>query len=129
MTTLRRAARVALILGGFAPAVSAAQGAPAHKLSLEEALRLAVPANEALAIAREAVERAQGQQSRARSEWFPQFNVSLGYNRLLKSQFEGISFGGENGDSGSTSNLGKLPFGQRNTYNAGLSFSHQSRCR
>lgn len=104
----------------LAPARLAAQAPAPAALSLEDALRLAVPASENLELARIAVLRARGEQTQAQSERFPQLGGSLGYTRLLASQFEGIDFGGE-GDS--TDGFEDLPFGRANTYNVGLSFS------
>ncbi len=112
---------LALVL--FAAASGAAAQQP-RTLSLEEALGLAVPASETLGLAQAAVSRARGEQNRAVSGRWPQLSATLGYNRLLRSQFEGFSFGGDdstsNGDGGDTS---QLPFGQKNTYSLGLDFS------
>ena len=93
-----------------------------RSLSLEQAMESAMPASEALELAKAAVFRARGEQYRANADRYPQLSASLGYNRLLASQFEGIDFGGgTSGDSGS--NGGQLPFGRANTYNLGLSLS------
>src|SRR4029450_2891980 len=86
-------------------------------LSLEDALALAIPASETLDLAKEAIDRARGEHYQAHSGYWPQISARLGYSRLLRSQFEGFSFGG--GDSVGTGNTSQLPFGQRNTYNLG----------
>lgn len=108
----------------LAAAPLAAQQPAARTLTLEEALSLAVPASPALELAKAAVVRSRGDQFRARSELFPQVGASLGYQRLIRSQFEGFSFGGSDstngGDDGSTD---ALPFGRANTYSLGLSLS------
>lgn len=107
---------------GLLPAPMAAQQVSARPLSLEEALGLAIPASENLEIARAAVSRARGEQYRAKADRYPQLTASASFNRLLKSQFEGFSFGGDstsNGDDG----FEGLPFGRKNTYNLGLTLT------
>ena len=123
MTILRRpllalAAGLALAL----PPRADGQGVPARSLSLEEALGLAIPASENLEIAKAAVMRAHGEQYRAKADRYPQLTASASFNRLLKSQFEGFSFGGDSTNNGGDG-LDKLPFGQKNTYNLGLTLS------
>ena len=84
---------VAALLSAL-PAVVAAQSpaqAPARSLSLDEAIRLATPASEAVGIARAGVERARGQQAQARSELFPQLTGSASYTRTLRSQFSALA--------------------------------------
>jgi outer membrane protein len=73
----------------LAPALPAQ--APARALSLDEAIRLAAPASEAVGIARAGVERARGQQAQARSELFPQLTGSASYTRTLRSQFSALA--------------------------------------
>lgn len=118
--------RIALLLAliGVAGRLVAQAPAPARAVSLEEALALATPRSPSLEMARAAVLRARGDQARASSERLPQLNASLGYSRLLRSQFEGFSFGGadSSGTSGD-SDTDALPFGRKNTYNLGISFS------
>lgn len=60
-------------------------------LSLEQALHLAGLGSEAVRIAEAGVLRSRGEQMRARSQFLPQINASLGYTRTLKSQFSGLS--------------------------------------
>lgn len=116
---------VATALAGLAPALPAQQAGAARTLTLEEALGMAVPASPSLELAKAAVLRARGDQYRARSEWYPQLNASLYYNRLLRSQFEGFSFGGDSDSTGDDDDSGTdaLPFGRKNTYGLGLSLS------
>jgi outer membrane protein TolC len=71
--------------------VTAAAAAAGRPLSLDEALRLAGRESEALQIARAGVTRAEGQQRQARSQYFPQINSSLAYNRTLRSQFSALA--------------------------------------
>ena len=70
---------------------------PAGPLTLEQILELAEGRSEAVGIARTGVQRAQGEQVRARSGRYPQLNASAGYDRALASEFSGIfgSGGGE----------------------------------
>ena len=76
--------------------------APAGRpLSLDEAIRLAARESEGLQIARAGVTRAEGQQVQARSQYLPQVNSSLAYNRTLKSQFSALA-GGSAPDTSST---------------------------
>lgn len=82
-------------------ALSAQQPTPApaaapagRALSLDDAIRLAARASEVLQIARAGVTRAEGQQMQARSQYLPQVNSSLAYNRTLKSQFSALAGGG-----------------------------------
>ena len=101
------------------PGTVAAQQSRA--LSLEDALRLALPASESLELAKTAVERSRGDHYRAASGRWPQFTAQLGYTRLLRSQFEGFNFGGDSAGTGAGSaGTDQLPFGQRNTFNLGL---------
>ena len=76
------------------------QATDARPLSLEEALRLARPASEAVALARVAVDRARGQHQVARSGLLPQLSGSLSYTRQLRSQFENV-FGSSEPDTAS----------------------------
>lgn len=76
-----------VLVTSFSPGL-AGQAPNPRPLSLEEALRLARPASEAVALARVAVDRARGQHQVARSGLLPQLNGSLSYSRQLRSQFE-----------------------------------------
>ncbi|HET9236650.1 MAG TPA: TolC family protein [Oligoflexus sp.] len=91
-------------------------------LGIEEALQRAERASEDVAAAVAAVGAAKGQQTQARSEWFPQLTGSLSYDRLLEpdrpeSMFPSVS-GGQTGAAG-----GLSPFFQENTWRVGLVFS------
>jgi outer membrane protein len=68
-------------------------------ISLDEAVRTAEAQSEAIRIARAGVQRAQGQQYRARSLRLPQLNASASYTRTLASQFENIGGGGPSVDT------------------------------
>ena len=72
-------------------AVTASAG---RRLSLEDALRAAESQSEAVQIARAGLTRAQGQWYQARSQYLPQLSATAAYARTLRSQFQGVSFGG-----------------------------------
>ncbi len=76
---------LALVSGSSGAAAQQAVGG--RPLTLDEAVRLAREASEQVTIARADVQRATGEQYRARSEFFPQLNGSLAYTRTLKSEF------------------------------------------
>lgn len=59
-------------------------------LSLDDAVRTAEAQSEAIRIARAGVQRAEGQQYQARSQYLPQINASVGYTRTLASQFSSL---------------------------------------
>lgn len=63
---------------------------PSGPLTLEQVLELAEARSEALGIARAGVQRAEGEQVRARSGRFPQLSVSGSYDRALASEFADI---------------------------------------
>lgn len=97
MNVFRRAGATALLFAVMTQPGLAQQTAP-RTLSLEEALQLARPASEAVALARVGVERAHGQQLQARSELLPQISGAFSYTRQLKSQFDNL-FGGGTADT------------------------------
>jgi len=76
----------------WAAATASAQTAavPTGPITLEQALALAEARGEAMAIARAGVQRAQGEQVRARSGRLPQLSASASYDRALASEFQGI---------------------------------------
>ncbi|HWA56683.1 MAG TPA: TolC family protein, partial [Gemmatimonadales bacterium] len=76
-------------------------------LSLDDALRLALPASEPVALARSAVRRAQGEVKKARSEFFPQLTGTASYTRTLKSQFSRAG-GSGGGDSTQTTSCNRF---------------------
>jgi outer membrane protein len=59
-------------------------------LTLEDAVNTAESQSESIRIARAGVQRAQGQQYQARSQYLPQINASAAYTRTLASQFSNI---------------------------------------
>jgi outer membrane protein TolC len=90
---IRIRSTVALTVVFAAGMVTRAPGQAARvirSLSLEEALALASPASETVALAKVAVDRARGDHYRARSELFPQLTGSVTYARQLKSQFDAL---------------------------------------
>jgi outer membrane protein len=82
-------AQVATPAGPSAVPVSAQAGTP---LYLEDAVRMGESHSEAVGIARAGVQRGEGQQLQARSQYLPQIFGSGSYTRTLKSQYSG--FGG-----------------------------------
>jgi len=71
---------------------------PLGPMTLEQVLQLAEARSEAIAIARAGVQRAEGEQVRARSGLFPQLSVSGSYDRALASEFSNV-FGSGSGPS------------------------------
>jgi outer membrane protein len=87
-------------------------GAPAPRqtgtsLSLEEAVRIGESQSEAVRIARAGVQRSEGQQLQARSQYLPQIFGSGSYTRTLKSQYQG--FGGSETTDTTTSSAPAPP--------------------
>jgi outer membrane protein TolC len=72
----------------------AAQEAAGRTLTLEDALQMAEARSEQMAIARAGVDRAAGEQIRARSDLFPQLSAAVSYDRALASEFSRIFEGG-----------------------------------
>jgi len=110
--------------------------APATALSLDEALRLGGLISHTVKTAEASVLRARGGQYQARSQYLPQVNGSLAYQRLLQSQFAAIagsapadttSKSGSGGSSGSgiSSSLQSLEkiFAAPNTMILGVTLS------
>lgn len=113
-----------LMLSLGALVVSASAQQKPRAVSLEDAITMAVPASETLDLAQASIYRARGEQYRSGADRWPQLTGSLGYNRLLRSQFEGFSFGGDStSGGGDDSEANQLPFGQKNTYNLGLNLT------
>lgn len=73
-----------------------ADAVPPGPLTLEHVLDLAESRSETIGIARAGVERARGEQTRARSGRLPQLNASASYDRALASEFSSV-FGGSSG--------------------------------
>src|SRR4030095_9345559 len=65
-------------------------GLPAGPLTLEQALEVAEPHSEAISIARESVQRAEGEHILEKKGLGPQLSFSASYDRALASEFEGI---------------------------------------
>lgn len=63
------------------------------RLSLEEALRRAEAASEAVGVAQAQAQRAQADVGRARSALWPQVNASASYTRTLRSEFQSLRLG------------------------------------
>ena len=59
-------------------------------LTLDDALVLAEKTSEQVTIAEAGVTRAESEERRARSEWFPQLSAFASYDRALASEFEGL---------------------------------------
>lgn len=121
----RRAATRWAIFLVLLPGSALAQQKP-RAISLEDAIMLALPASETLDLAQASIYRAQGEQYRSGADRWPQLSGTLGYSRLLKSQFEGFSFGGDSTggtDPDPAESTNQLPFGQKNTFNFGLNLN------
>jgi len=121
---------VAMLLAdiSIAPLILHAQSPPTVRtLSLEEALALASGGSEEIQAARAGVERAEGNQEIARSQFFPQINLTAGYTRTLLSQYSSVTTpsipGNDSTGEGSESFFSDLPFGQKNQYSIGLTLS------
>jgi outer membrane protein len=94
----------------LAPALLTAQVTPttsanATQLSLADAVRMGESQSEAIRIARAGVQRTEGQQLQARSQYLPQIYGSGSYTRTLKSQYSG-AFGGTTDTTTSTAPAG-----------------------
>jgi len=141
-----RALGIALMLGLAASAP--AQSPAPRPLSLDDALAISDTVSDAVRIARAGVQRAEGQQEKATSQFLPQIYGSLSYQKTLASEYSGLStssstaplcsnFAANTGapvqqqiDSLNTyvgcsygNPFAKLPFGQPNRYQYGLSLS------
>jgi outer membrane protein len=104
-----------MILPLLLVAVPTLAGAQPLALSIEEALRLAEKSSEEVELSRSALVRAQGQKLGAYSEFLPQVNGTVIYDRALASEYEDAFSGGSGFD------FGNLPFGQENTWRLNLS--------
>jgi outer membrane protein TolC len=80
---------------------ASASARAARRLTLEDALRMAEAQSEAVQIARAGLLQARGQQYQARSQYLPQVSATGSYARTLRSQFQGLNFGGGGGDTSS----------------------------
>ncbi|HKG91707.1 MAG TPA: TolC family protein, partial [Gemmatimonadaceae bacterium] len=115
-----------LALSRAASAQGEPSGQSARRLSLDEALRLAHASSEAMATARARVANADGERIRAKGARALRLSAFSSFDRTLRSEFDGLSFGGAS-DAGESpadeSDEPALPFGSPNTYRAGLSAS------
>ena len=92
------------------PVTTPASRQPGTPLSLEEAVRVGELQSEAVRIARAGVQRSEGQQMQAHSQYFPQIYGSGSYTRTLKSQYQG--FGGSTSTDTTTSTAPPSPCNQ-----------------
>ena len=117
------AAAVVCFCGVVVPVPAGAQpkDVPAGPLTLEQVLTLAEARSETIAISRAGVQRAEGEQTRARSGLFPQLTATGAYDRALASEFEGIFDSQDLG--GGADGLEDLPFGRANTWRLSLAVS------
>ena len=69
---------------------TAQPGTAPMAVSLADALRMAAGVSHVVRSAAAGALRARGQQSQARSQYYPQLNASAGYQRTLQSQFQEI---------------------------------------
>jgi outer membrane protein TolC len=112
---------LASLLTATAPemAAQAAVASPSPlALSLEEATARAIASSDALVIARAEVNRAAGESQRVTGSRLPRLSAYSSVDRALRSEYEGLSFGGDAG-----AEAPDLPFGSPTTYRTGLSFS------
>ena len=126
---------VTLLQGGSAFAQTPAP-APIS-ITIEQAMRVAEARGESVAIARTGIARAEAERTRAFSEWLPQLNGSVSYDRTLASEFDalfdtppegggapdGQNGGGTGGIGGGSAVFSELPFGREHIWRAGLSLS------
>ena len=123
----------AVLVSASAGAQTAPVSAPAGPLTLEQVLQLAEARSESIAIARAGIQRAEGDQVRARSGLFPQLSATASYDRTLATEFDGLFDTVEvapveepdpdaPADDGGLDNL---PFGRANTWRLGLAFSQR----
>lgn len=106
----RLLAGLALFVFGATKPLHAQQGGPAQasparatQLSLQQALDLGSRVSHTVKTAEAGVLRARGGEYQARSQYLPQVNGSLAYQRLLQSQFAAIASASDTAKSGSGS--------------------------
>ncbi|MDP2343479.1 MAG: TolC family protein [Deltaproteobacteria bacterium] len=87
------------------------------ELGIVEALQIAEQRSENVDIARAGVRRADAERTRAFSDWLPQASALLSYDRTLRTEFDDVEL------PGFGSALSALPFGQPNTWRAGVALS------
>src|SRR4029453_18325271 len=96
---------------------------PAGPLTLEQVLALAETRSEAIGISRAGIQRAEGEQVRARSGLFPQLSASASYDRALASEFSGLFDNVDSGNGTDDNGFEDLPFGRSNTWRINLTLS------
>ena len=101
----------------------APEGVPAGPLTLEQVLALAESRSEAIGISRAGIQRAEGEQVRARSGLFPQLSASASYDRALASEFSGLFNTVDSGNGTGDNEFADLPFGRVNTWRINLTLS------
>jgi outer membrane protein len=102
-------AGVVLLLAGAVAPLHAQQGPPPERptqISLQQALELGGRVSHTVKSAEAGVWRARGGEYQARSQYLPQVNGSLAYQRLLQSQFAAIAGPDTTTKSGSGSGSG-----------------------
>ena len=111
---------LSLLLAGVAPAMAQqVAGSPVRvSLSLEDATARAIASSDALTIARAEVDRAAGEKQRVTGSRLPRVSAYTSVDRALRSEYEGLSLGGDAG-----AEAPDLPFGSPTTYRTGLSFT------
>jgi outer membrane protein TolC len=123
----RRHRSAALAVLGLCTAIgaplSAQDDVPAGPLTLEQVLTLAEKRSESIAISRAGVQRAEGEQTRARSGLYPQLSASASYDRALASEFEGIFDNTDFGSGEEDGSFEDLPFGRENTWRVSFALS------
>ena len=115
---MTRLAWISLLLSIAAAAPKS--GLAQRPLSLADALRLAHGTSELMDAARAAETAAGARRSQAASARLPKIAAYSSFDRLLRSEYEGLSLGAppEGQD------VPELPFGSPNTWRAGLTVSH-----
>jgi outer membrane protein TolC len=110
----------------IAPYVARADGPgdarASSRLSIDDAMRLAVDQAPAVVAARAEVTHARANVTSARSALYPQINGSASYVRTIKSEYDGLFSAPEGMGMGMGSGVA-LPFGRANTWRLGLSGS------
>jgi outer membrane protein len=89
-----------------APEISSAQQSAPLTVSLADAIRMAAGVSHLIRTAEAGRERAQGQQAQAKSQYYPQVNAAVGYQRTIQSQFQEISKQSSSTSTGSGSSGG-----------------------
>ncbi len=82
-----RGAGLALLATCLTLPLAAQQPAAPRPLSLDAALELAIPASDAVGLARAEIRRADGEVKRVTADLLPQLTGTASYSRALKSQF------------------------------------------